>query len=147
MNRIAQRRGFASLPVVLLLGGIIIEITIAGALIFYYINGNVFGNRLATQAAAAARAGVDDAFMRIIYNPSCGNDEANCPGTYTLTAGTAAAEVTICKDTCSGLPAGASHKITAIGTAQNKKHEIVAFINAIENLPLVTLVSMTDTPL
>lgn len=141
------RSGIASLPVILLLGGMIIEIAIAGAFIFYYINSNVYGNRLANQAASAARAGIDDAVMRIIYNTNCGNDEANCPGTFTRTENGTEVTVTICKDSCSGLPAGATHKVTAVSVAARKKHQIIAIITASSSLPLVRVDSMTDTPL
>ncbi len=143
-------RGIASLPVVLLLGGLIIEIAVAGAFIFYYINSNVYGTRLSNQAAAAARAAIDDAILRVILDPSCGGI-STCAATYQITTGAATADVTLCKDTCTD-PALAitdpDHQIgiIAIGRASTKKHRIVSVLNVSASGPLITVGSIIDIP-
>jgi hypothetical protein len=58
----------AALPTVLLIGGIITEIAIAGALVAFILSGSGWGERLSVQALAAAKAGIEDAFMKITIN-------------------------------------------------------------------------------
>lgn len=134
-----KRAGFASLPVVLLLGGVIIELAITSAFIFYYVNSNVYGNRLASQAAAAARSAIDEAVMRVILNPNCGND-INCPSPYTLTTGAATAEVTITKNLDN------TTSIVAVGKAQAKQHRIVSLLSVSSTAPLISIQTITDAP-
>jgi len=139
MMNMRTKTGFASLPVVLLLGGLIIELAITGAFIFYYVNSNVYGNRLATQAATMARSAIDDAILKVILNPNCGND-INCPSPYTLNSGATTADVTIIKhldDTT---------EVVAVGHALSKRHRIVAILGVSSTAPLVSVRSITDTP-
>ncbi len=142
-----NQKGLASLPVVLLLGGIIIEIAIAGAFIFYYVNSNVYGTKLSNQAAATARAAVEDAVLRVIRNPNCGGVDP-CPANYTITTGGGTATVSICKDIC---PADASigigqTEIIADARASSKKHRIITILNVSTTVPFVTIASITDVP-
>ena len=54
-----------ALPFILLVSGIIIEITIAGSFIAYFLSASGLGERLSLRAQAAAHAGVQDAIVRI----------------------------------------------------------------------------------
>lgn len=139
-----NQSGFASLPVVLLLGGLIIEAAITGAFVLYYVNSGVYATKLAQQASLVARAGIDDAILRIIMNPECGGTAvASCPGTaepYTLSINGSTASVLILKDT----PANGQTEITAVGSAGGKQHRIVAVVTTSSTMPLTTISTITD---
>jgi hypothetical protein len=136
--------GFASLPVVLLLGGLIIEASIAGAFILYYVNSGVYATKLANQASLVARSGIEDAIFRTLMNPECGGTAvSSCAGTgseYTFTLNGSTARVTIVKDT----PTVGQTTITSIGQAQKKQHRISSIITTSSTAPLTTILNITD---
>lgn len=141
-----SRKGIASLPAILLMSAIIIEIGIASVFLLTYLNNSVYGTRLANQAFMAARSGINDAVARIILNKNCGVD-ASCaptyPGTYTITVGTATTDVSICKDTCVG---SGKDQIIAIGRALTRQHRIVAIANVDPTTGMVVIESIKDEP-
>ena len=55
-----------ALPTVLLIGGVIIEIAIAGVFIVYFLGQSSFGVKWSAEALAAGRTGVYDAVLKII---------------------------------------------------------------------------------
>jgi hypothetical protein len=142
-RQVQAQRGIASLPVVLLLGGIIVEAAIAGAFVLYFISGDVYGDRLNTQAFEIARSAIDDGILRVMSNPDCGIDTSGCPNPYTITAGGSTATVTICKDTCPGQGTGIT-QISSVGSALGKKHSLKATLSVSSTLPLVTVQSIVD---
>lgn len=56
----------ATLPTVLMIGGIIMELAVAGVVVGYAFTESGSGMRLSTEALFASRAGVDDAVYKII---------------------------------------------------------------------------------
>ena len=120
-NSLLNTKAAATLPVILLVGGLIVEIGITGAFIAYFLNQSGFGIKLSEEALAAARAGIQDATIRIVrdknFNPS--------PNPYTLTIGNRSAQVTICKDTCAGTD---KFQVDSLGIAFNKRRKIRAVI-------------------
>ena len=64
MNKIGQ----IALPFILLVGGLIVEIVIAGLLVSFFVSASALGERLSVRALAAANAGIDDAIVRISSN-------------------------------------------------------------------------------
>lgn len=117
-----DKKAAVTLPVILLVGGLIAEISIAGAFIAYFLNQSGFGIKLSEEALAAARAGIQDATIRIVrdknFNPS--------PNPYTLTIGNRSAQVTICKDTCAGTD---KFQVDSLGIAFNKRRQVRAIIH------------------
>ena len=97
------------------------EIGIAGAFIAYFLSQSGFGVKLSEEALAAARAGIQDATIRIVrdknFNPS--------PNPYTLTIGNRSAQVTICKDTCAGTD---KFQVDSLGIAFNKRRQVRAIL-------------------
>ena len=67
-----QSDGQIALPFILLVSGIIIEITVAGSFIAYFLNSSGLGERLALRASAAAHSGVRDAMVRIARDKEFG---------------------------------------------------------------------------
>jgi len=116
-----DKKAAVTLPVILLVGGLIAEISIAGAFIAYFLNQSGFGIKLSEEALAAARAGIQDATIRIVrdknFNPS--------PNPYTLTIGNRSAQVTICKDTCAGTD---KFQVDSLGIAFNKRRQVRAIL-------------------
>ncbi len=114
--------GVAVLPVILLIGGLITEIGIAGVFVAYYLSQSGFGIKASEEALAAAQSGIQDATLRIIrnryFNPS--------PNPYTLNLGNYSAQITVCKDTCAGV---GKFQIDSLGTSFNKQREIRAIVN------------------
>ncbi len=115
----AFTKAAATLPLILLVGGLIVEIGIAGAFIAYFLNQSGFGIKLSEEALAAARAGVQDATIRIIRSKSL------APDFYTLTIDNRSAEITICKDICAGTD---KFQVDSLGIAFNKRRQVRAII-------------------
>ena len=120
-NSLLNTKAAATLPVILLVGGLIVEIGITGAFIAYFLSQSGFGIKLSEEALAAARAGIEDAKIRIVrdknFNPS--------PNPYTLIVGSRSSQVTICKDTCAGTD---KFQVDSLGIAFNKRRKIRAVI-------------------
>ena len=137
--------GIASLPAILLMGAIIVEVAVASVFLLTYLNNSVYGARLSEQALVAARSGINDAVSRVILNKDCGAD-AGCaplyPDTYTITVEGAYVDVSICKDTC----VSGKHQVVAIGRALTKQHRVVAVLTVDSFTGLVTVDSIKDQP-
>jgi hypothetical protein len=132
-------QGIASLPAMLLFGGIIIEIAIASAFLVFYLNSTIYGTRLGNEALGAAQAGIDDGILQIILDKSCPN--AGCPASYTISIGNRTVDVVICKDFCQGPN---THEITATGKALTRRHKIVAILNTNPNTGLISIQSIRE---
>ena len=74
--------GAVTLPVFLLITLIVTELALAGVITANALNNTLFGERLAIEATQAARAGAQDAMMRVIRNCPV----SVCP-TYSLLVG------------------------------------------------------------
>lgn len=88
-----------TLPFILLVSGIIVEIAIAGSFVAYFLSTSGYGERLSVRANAAAHSGARDAIMRISQNKEFVSNTCDSPYTYSLTVGSDSAEVMICRTT------------------------------------------------
>ncbi len=135
----------STLPTMLLLGGIIIEIAIASAFLTYYFNVTNLGSRLAAEALAAARAGVDDALIKIVRN----RNFTAYPEPYEVQiTGGRVASVTVCKDLLPSEPECAGvgkSKITSKASALNKRSKIEAILT-VEPEGKVSVDSIKEVP-
>lgn len=85
-------KAMAALPVIILAGGIILEVSFAAAFIAFYLVQSGLGSKVSFAAFSIARAGVDDALVRIIRNKDfSGNYEIAVSGGQVVT-------VSVCKD-------------------------------------------------
>lgn len=73
MKRTERATGQIALPYVLAIGGVIIEVAIAGAAVVYLLSITVLGERLSVRANAAAYSGIQDGMRRISGNKEVGN--------------------------------------------------------------------------
>ncbi|PIR86695.1 MAG: hypothetical protein COU11_04260 [Candidatus Harrisonbacteria bacterium CG10_big_fil_rev_8_21_14_0_10_49_15] len=137
-GQFSKRRGIASLPAILLLGGVILEIAIAGAFLLFYLNTSVYGTRLGNEALMIAQAGIEDARMRVILNKSFEDTDG-----YVLQIGDGAATVTVCL-TCIGELD--KTQVVSVGTVLTRQHRLEAILNVDSDTGLVTVDSIIETP-
>lgn len=116
-----RQKAAVTLSMTLLVGGLVVELGIALAFISYYLLQGGIGLKFSEEALAAARSGIQDATMQIIrdsnFNPS--------PNPYSITIGSASAQITVCKDTCAGT---GKFQIDSVGSVINKNRQIRAII-------------------
>ena len=117
--------GIAALPVLLLTAAIILEIGVVSIVLANVFNNSRYNDRLATEAFSAARAGAQDAALRVIRYKVC-PATPGCPGDYTITVGSRSAEVTIA---ASG---DGIITVNSIGTAvgRQKKVQVILFVDS-----------------
>ncbi|MDP3725478.1 MAG: hypothetical protein Q8R20_03360 [Nanoarchaeota archaeon] len=73
MKNRGRENGQITLPFILLVGGIIMEIALAGVFVAYFLSTSNLGERLAARAASAAYSGIQDAMVNITRNKEYGN--------------------------------------------------------------------------
>lgn len=130
-------KGQAALPAVLLISGIITEIAIAGTLVAFVLSSSGWGERLSAQALAAAKSGVEDAFMRITIDKTFSS-----PSGYSFSVGSRTVQVVVNKDP-SGYPVG-SDQIISTGTALTRQRKLEAIIIVDSNTGKVNLKSTRE---
>ena len=133
-NKSSKVRGLASLPAILLLGGVIVEISIAGLLLLFYLNNSIYGSRLADEALAVAQSGINDTIVQVILNkdlPSITND------TLPVGNGTATTNMS---------PGATTDKkvITTTGVVATRKRTIQAIVTVDEITGRVTIDSIKE---
>ena len=67
-----RNAGQVSLPFILLVGGIIVEIALAGIFTAYFLSTGNLGERLSARASSAAHSGLQDAMVKIAQNKELG---------------------------------------------------------------------------
>lgn len=112
------RRGMVALPLMLLISGIVLEMTIAATLIVFYMLQGSAGSRNAAEALTTAQSGVNDAAVRLVRNKGLS-------GNYTFTIDSAhQAQLSVCNGMKKGV---ATCSITApCGTVSANKVEITS---------------------
>ncbi|MDP1718980.1 MAG: hypothetical protein Q8L24_00970 [bacterium] len=137
-----KNKGVSTLPTMLLLGGIIIEIAIASAFLTYYFNVTNLAARSSAEALAAARAGADDAIIRLVRDMKFSATE---PYTVEVASGRGAS-VTVCNMTCPLPLTSEQAKVTSTASVFNKKSKIEAILT-ITTDGKVTVDSLQEVPL
>lgn len=112
-------RGQMSLPVILIISGVFVEIAIAGAFIVGFMISSGQGERLSVRALAAAEAGIRDSFIKIA------RDKTFLPagGTYVFSVGDDSASIVVER---TSLDADyTNYEITATGVAGTRQRRMV----------------------
>ncbi|MBI5306681.1 hypothetical protein HZB04_03820 [Candidatus Wolfebacteria bacterium] len=128
-TRLRIKKGVAALPIVLLIGGIIVEIAVAGVFIAFFISQSGLGIKLSDEALTAAKSGVQDAIIKIIRN----KDFSSSSG-YTLAVGSRSATIIVCRDSytvsmaCDTNNVG-KDEIISTGSAALKRRKLKAMVN------------------
>ncbi len=120
-----NRKGQMTLPFILLVGGIIVEIAIAGSFVAYFLSTSGYGERLSVRAGAAAHSGLRDAMMRISQNKEFISISCSTPYSYAVPVGDDAASVSVCRET--DVPSGKYiFTIESIGYAGSRQKKLVS---------------------
>ena len=134
-----------TLPFILLVSGIIIEITIAGAFVTYFLSTSGYGERLAVRAETAARSGINDALARVMQNKDFSSASCASPYTYTVTTGGDVAEIFLCR-TVDITTNKYTFTITSVGTAAAHQKKFVATLLVDQTTGQTELQSITEQP-
>lgn len=112
------KTGIAALPALLLIGGIVIEIAIVSAALTFIGITNALSVRAAAEALFLARAGAQDAIMRVV------RDKNFSSSGYTVPVGSRSATVVVTKDQ----PQAGQTTITATSSVVRRQKEIQAVV-------------------
>jgi len=140
------KSGFASLPAILLLGGVIIEVSIASALLVFHLNNSVYGSRLSNEAFVIAKSGLEDAVMRILLNKDCPDATCAPSGEYSLNIGGGVADVLICKNICDDIPEVSigQHGVISTGKVLTRRQRLISVIDVDEETGLISINSLKE---
>lgn len=116
-----NKSGIAVLPTILLIGGLVVEIGIAGLFMSYFLNSSGFGVKISEEALSAAKSGVDDAVIKIIRNKG----GTILPYPYSLSINNNSVQVWVLKDS----PLVGKYEITSLGSAGLKRRKLEAVVN------------------
>lgn len=123
ISNLKNKKGIAALPLVLMIGGLITEITVALMVSNFILTQSEVGLQASSEAFLAAQAGYQDAFMRIIRNKEYS-------GSYTLTFPNSTVDVTVCSDAPEPVCAGLNKDIiTVLGKSQNRNRKFEAILD------------------
>jgi uncharacterized protein (UPF0333 family) len=129
-------RGQATLSFVLLIGGIILEIAVAGSFVTYFLSSSGLNERLSARALSAAEAGIRDVQIKIARN------KAFSMATSTIVVGSDLAVVQLSSDATN--PDSYVYTITSVGIASSAQRKIVAVLVVNKITGLVQLQSMSE---
>jgi len=117
------------------------ELAVAGVVMSALISNAIFSSRLSAEALMAARAGAQDAIVRIIRYKNC--NASDCGGTlpYTITVGSRSAEVSMVDNLDGTLT------VTSIGTAVTRKKQIKAVVGVDPVSGKINVLSFKEMPL
>jgi hypothetical protein len=131
--------GAGVLPVFLVITAIMVELAIAGVAISNALNSTFFGERLGAEALYAARAGAQDAIIKVVRTCPL----SSCPSSYSLTVGSrSTADVTISRD----IPSGRI-TIDSVGTALTRKKKMEVILGIDQTTGQATIQSFQEVAL
>jgi membrane protein YqaA with SNARE-associated domain len=131
------------LPVVLIISAIVIELAIAGVIVAAFLSNTVFSSRLSSEALAAARAGAQDAIVKIMRYKNC--NATSCGGAVPYTLSLDGERVTAYVEITDNLDNTLTVKST--GTALVSKKKIQAIIGIDPNSGKINVLSFQEIPL
>lgn len=144
------KKGAATLSVILLISGIVMELAISGLIVGVLVSNTLASSRLGAQALVAARTGVEDATIKISRYKNCSALTSvfslPCDGvtTYPVAVGTASADVSIAD--ISPLGDGTLLKAVSVGTAGARKKRFEAVIGVDAFSGQIIVFSMQEKP-
>jgi len=150
MNFHIKNRGMTALPLIILIGGIVLEIAITMALVAFYLSESGAGARFSAEALSISQAGINDALMKIIRNPSFNTGVSN---PYYLSFGNSrTAKIIVCKNyktvtnNCDTWFDDGT-EITSLGTVLNKNRKLRAIVSINPTNGEVRIQSIKEVPL
>jgi len=137
---LSKNRGVSALPMLLLVSAIIAEIAVVSVVVANVLSSTRLSERLGSEAFAAARAGAQDATLRVIRYKNCPNT-SGCPVTSTLIVGSRSADVTITNE------GGGIILVDSVGDALGRKKRVQATLDADPSTGEVLLQSFEEVPI
>lgn len=125
-----KEKGMTALPTILLIGGVIIEIAIAGVFIIYFVGQSSLGVKLSAESLAASRTGVYDAILKIVREKNFSTGATP----YTMAIGNNSVQVWVCRNSKTAVSycdtaANGKYEITSLGKVRDKYRRLRAFLN------------------
>jgi uncharacterized protein (UPF0333 family) len=136
-----SKNGQIALPFILLVSGIIIEITIAGSFVTYFLSTSGLGERLSLRASAAAHSGIRDAMIRI----SRDKEYAASQQDYDLDVGDDTTAVSVSR-TVDNPQNSYIYTITSTATASSRQRKLTATVIVNQTTGFVQLQSLKEEP-
>ncbi len=136
----SSRTGQATLSFVLLIGGIIIEVAIAGSFLVYALSNTRLSEKMLFRARIAAEAGLRDAQLRITRNKEI--DSVS----YNLDVGSDRATVNVVRG-ISADPAFYTYTIISHGVASGRNKKLQAIISVNASTGVATVSALNDLSL
>jgi uncharacterized protein (UPF0333 family) len=133
------KNGQIALPFILLVSGIIVEITIAGSFVTYFLSTSGLGERLSLRASAAAHSGIRDAMIKI----SRDKEYASTPVSYELAVGSDTTDVLVSK-TDDDPNNSYVYTITSTGVASSRQRKIEATLIVNQTTGFIQLQSVQE---
>jgi len=134
----AKLRGQTALPVILLISGLIMEFAVAAVFVNYFFSTSGLGEKLSSRAFAAAKAGIDDAAIKLAW------DKEFLASPYNLTIDSDSAAISLSRQTD-------AHNnyivtITSVGTAVSRQRKLVAIMVVDQTTGQLGFQSLTEQP-
>ena len=134
-NHRKKEEGAVTLPVFLLITLIVTELALAGLVTANALNNTLFGERLAIEASQAARAGAQDAIMKVIRNCPF----SVCPTYFFLVGPRSRADISFSRDIVSG-----NITITSTGSSFTRKKKMEAILGVDQTTGKVQIQSLKE---
>lgn len=134
-----SKDGQIALPFILLVSGIIVEITIAGSFVTYFLSTSGLGERLSLRASAAANSGIRDAMIKI----SRDKEYASTPMSYDFTVGSDTASVSVSK-TDDDPNNSYVYTIDSTGVASSRQRKVEAILIVNQTTGFIQLQSVKE---
>lgn len=134
--------GVSSLPLILILGGLITTMALGATLLVFLVNNANLGERASAEAFITARSGIDDGILQVVRNKNC--PDAFCLASYNVILDGHTATVTICKDSCDG---AGKHTIISTSQVLTNQKKIKAILEADPVTGEVLVESITELPI
>jgi len=128
----------AMLPLVVVLGGVMIEVVTVSSFIAYSVGQVGYGEKLSSEAYSTAYSGAVDAIRKIIRNKDFYDS-----GGYTLTVGERSAVIVVVKD----YPDVGKTRITSTATALFRQRKIQADVKINTTTGKVDVISFEEISL
>lgn len=133
-------RGIVAFSTILILSAIVVEVGVAASVLVYFLNRSNYGVRLTNEAFAAARAGIDDAVVRVLrtrFYPTC-------EAAYTIPVGASVqADVTITNVDCSAV-SETQYTVFSIGRVTGKRRTLQATLGLHPTTREVRVLTVTE---
>ncbi|MFA6135915.1 MAG: hypothetical protein WC705_00965 [Candidatus Paceibacterota bacterium] len=132
MKLLNNKKGVAALSAILIMGAIVVEAAIASLVASYFLNQQGLGVRLSRNASMAAKAGINDAILKVLW------DKDFPSGSYSLTLDNASTAIQITRD-ISG-----RYDISSEAVAVDKRSKFEAILQADNNSGFVNIDSIEE---